>query len=144
VGAVPRSEPHFRYQRYAAKCSALYRARTGTPLRAEQPTFNAGVLLVDLERWRAQNLTAEAAWWMRQHALAPEGLWALGSQVSPLHLPCISPTSPSMLALALALTLTLTLILTLTLTLTLTLLAAAAAPRAARPLVRATTPELEP
>jgi hypothetical protein len=81
VGAVPRTEPHFKYKRYAAKCAALYRERRGAPLRTEQPTFNAGVLLIDLERWRAQNLTAEAAWWMRQHAASADGLWALGSQV---------------------------------------------------------------
>lgn len=85
VGAVPRAEAHFKYKRYAAKCAALYEARRGAPLQPEKPTFNAGVLLIDLARWRQQNLTAEAEWWMAQHAAAPDGLWALGSQ-PPLHL----------------------------------------------------------
>lgn len=85
VGAVPRTEAHFKYKRYAAKCSALYEARNGAPLQPENPTFNAGVLLIDLTRWRQQNLTAEAEWWMARHAAAPDGLWALGSQ-PPLHL----------------------------------------------------------
>lgn len=74
-----------RYSRYATKCAALYQARYGSPLEPELPTFNAGVLLIDLQRWRRQNLTADSAWWMAQHAAAADGLWALGSQ-PPLHL----------------------------------------------------------
>ena len=66
---MPRAEAHFKYSRYAAKCAALYRARRGEPLQAEQPTFNAGVLLLDLQRWAAQNLTAEAEWWMAQRSV---------------------------------------------------------------------------
>ncbi len=53
--------------------------------RAVSTSRGAQVLLIDLGRWRAQNLTEEAAWWMRQHAASADGLWALGSQ-PPLHL----------------------------------------------------------
>ena len=35
---------------------------------------------MDLARWEALNLTAEATWWMEKHAESAEGLWALGSQ----------------------------------------------------------------
>ena len=81
VAAVPRADAHFRYARYVKKCDAIYAARhNGEHLNASAATFNAGVALVDLVVWARLNLTAEAEWWMGQHAAAPAGLWALGSQ----------------------------------------------------------------
>lgn len=78
---MPRAEKHFRYKRYAAKCGAIYEHRTGHRLSTESPTFNAGVLLVNLSSWREANLTAEAEWWLAQHKQSADGLWSLGSQV---------------------------------------------------------------
>ena len=84
LAAVPRPEAHFRYSRYAKKCAALFAARHNgrETLNVSAQTFNAGVALIDLRRWRAANLTSEAAWWMDQHkkASGTTGLWALGSQ----------------------------------------------------------------
>ena len=81
VAAVPRDEPHFRYSRYAKKCGGLYAARyPGEVLNSSAPSFNAGLMLVDLDRWRAANRTREAEWWMAEHAASDDGLWALGSQ----------------------------------------------------------------
>ena len=81
AAAVPRPEKHFRYSRYASKCDALYAARNrGAHLATASPTFNAGVLLIDLREWRAANVTQEAEWWLEQHMRSPEGLWKLGSQ----------------------------------------------------------------
>ena len=81
VAAVPRSEAHFRYSRYAKRCDELYASRHGgNRLNTSAPTFNAGVALVDLRRWAALDLTAEAEWWLARHADSADGLWALGSQ----------------------------------------------------------------
>ena len=66
----PSSLPHSHASHY-------YRGRA---LNASASTFNAGLLLVDLDAWRVANLTREAEWWMDQHAKSREGLWALGSQ----------------------------------------------------------------
>lgn len=81
VAAVPRLDAHFRYARYESKCGALFSRRyAGGQINRSAPTFNAGVFLVDLRLWSAQDLTAEAEWWMAQHSASPVGLWALGSQ----------------------------------------------------------------
>ena len=88
AAAVPRSEPHFRYKRYAARAGETfakrYRARQ-VRLDGTKPTFNAGVMLADLDAWRAAALTEDAVWWLEQHAASPDGLWHLGSQ-PPMHL----------------------------------------------------------
>ena len=81
AAAVPRPEAHFRYSRYEAKCGPVFAARyPGRRLNRSAPTFNAGVMLLDLASWASRGLTAEAEWWMAQHAAAADGLWALGSQ----------------------------------------------------------------
>eukprot|EP00322_Chrysochromulina_rotalis_P028783 CAMPEP_0115883938 /NCGR_PEP_ID=MMETSP0287-20121206/29846_1 /TAXON_ID=412157 /ORGANISM="Chrysochromulina rotalis, Strain UIO044" /LENGTH=326 /DNA_ID=CAMNT_0003340199 /DNA_START=37 /DNA_END=1019 /DNA_ORIENTATION=+ len=80
AAAVPRDEPHFRYRRYAKQCSTIFAARYHHELNYSAPTFNAGLLAIDLHRWEAANLSHEADWWMEQHAAAANGLWALGSQ----------------------------------------------------------------
>jgi lipopolysaccharide biosynthesis glycosyltransferase len=85
VAAVPRAEAHFRYSRYAKTCSDLFATRHGRRLNGSLPTFNAGVLLVDLSRWRSLQLTQDAEWWLAQHRASPSGLWSLGSQPA-LHL----------------------------------------------------------
>lgn len=88
AAAVQRSEPHFRYKRYAARAGETfakrYRARQ-VRLDGTKPTFNAGVMLADLDAWRAATLTEDAVWWLEQHAASPDGLWHLGSQ-PPMHL----------------------------------------------------------
>ena len=81
AAAVPRHEAHFRYSRYARRCAHLFAERYGgKQLNTSGETFNAGVVLYDLARWEAANLTLEAEWWMGQHLAAPNGLWDLGSQ----------------------------------------------------------------
>jgi lipopolysaccharide biosynthesis glycosyltransferase len=81
TAAVPRSEVHFRYKRYARCCASIYAKRyAGKRLDESAPTFNAGVLLMDLRIWERLNLTADIEWWMAQHKAAEKGLWQLGSQ----------------------------------------------------------------
>ena len=83
VAAVPRHEAHFRYKRYEQKCASVYELRypDRPPFDPSLETFNAGVILLDLQTWQRLQLTEEALWWMDQHrANADGGLWHLGSQ----------------------------------------------------------------
>ena len=48
-------------------------------LRPSLPSFNAGVLALDLDAWRARNATAELEAWMRANALSNPPIYKLGS-----------------------------------------------------------------
>ena len=43
-----------------------------------QPSYNAGVLGLNLKKWREKNLTDEVIYWMRMNKQTP--LWELGTQ----------------------------------------------------------------
>ena len=43
-----------------------------------RPSFNAGVLGINLDKWRRKNVTKEVIFWMSENR--EKGLWQLGTQ----------------------------------------------------------------
>ena len=76
LGAVKRPIPlrHF----LKSSVIGLYERRYGSTINLEEPSFNAGVLLLDLAEWRACNATDELRFWMEENLKST--LWDLGTQ----------------------------------------------------------------
>lgn len=87
AAAVERRHDGLRRHTFGAlaNASALYEQRYRRRFNQSRYSFNAGVFLLDLEKWSALGLTQEAEWWLAAHARSDVPLWRLGSQ-PPLNL----------------------------------------------------------
>lgn len=63
-----------------AAVQALWQQRRGDKLDLHATSFNDGVIVVDLEKWRRLKVTEEVEWWMQQHKAADPALWKFGTQ----------------------------------------------------------------
>ena len=52
--------------------------RYGIEMDMSRPSFNAGVLGINLDKWRRKNVTKEVIFWMSENR--KRGLWQLGTQ----------------------------------------------------------------
>jgi alpha-1,4-galacturonosyltransferase len=76
LAAVQRPIPLRRF--LAPHVIGVFQSRYGYAINLDEPSFNAGVLLMNLEEWRASNATRELRFWMEEHRKTP--LWELGTQ----------------------------------------------------------------
>merc|ERR1719191_1871924 len=52
----------------------------GLTVDMKADSFNDGVIMINLKRWRELGVSASLQWLMRQHAESAEGLWKYGTQ----------------------------------------------------------------
>eukprot|EP00045_Choanoeca_perplexa_P017331 m.249139 g.249139 ORF g.249139 m.249139 type:complete len:745 (+) comp17509_c1_seq1:2546-4780(+) len=76
LGAVERPIALHRF--FNSSVSEVFKARYGRSINLDQSSFNAGVLLLDLDAWRACKATNELRFWMEERLKTP--LWQLGTQ----------------------------------------------------------------
>eukprot|EP01062_Namystynia_karyoxenos_P023589 TRINITY_DN1912_c0_g1_i7.p1 TRINITY_DN1912_c0_g1~~TRINITY_DN1912_c0_g1_i7.p1 ORF type:complete len:369 (+),score=68.58 TRINITY_DN1912_c0_g1_i7:73-1179(+) len=79
VAAVPRNRSaSMRLGAYVETDHEIVRS-TKPQLHAAMPSFNAGVMVIDLRKWSQTNSTPLVEWWMRQNK-EHKGIYNLGSQ----------------------------------------------------------------
>eukprot|EP01062_Namystynia_karyoxenos_P023586 TRINITY_DN1912_c0_g1_i4.p1 TRINITY_DN1912_c0_g1~~TRINITY_DN1912_c0_g1_i4.p1 ORF type:complete len:362 (+),score=60.35 TRINITY_DN1912_c0_g1_i4:73-1158(+) len=80
VAAVPRNESDLRrLGNYLNTDHKIVRSRK-PQLHAAMPSFNAGVMAIDLRKWSQTNRTAAVEWWMKQNWKDGGRIYKLGSQ----------------------------------------------------------------
>lgn len=77
LAAVPRRSPSYGGS-FKNTTQELFKERYGITMKGKSPTFNAGVFVMNLRRWRDDRIVDEALYWME--AGRKEHLWNLGTQ----------------------------------------------------------------
>jgi len=81
LSAFPEPGRFGRFYLEKDRLSQLISERSqGVSVDMEADSFNDGVIMINLKRWRDLGVSASLKWLMRQHVASTDGLWKYGTQ----------------------------------------------------------------
>lgn len=80
LAAFAEDVPLKRFYFSKETVASLWKQRHGQELDFSAASFNDGVIIMDLRKWRILRVTEEVEWWMQLHKAADPALWKFGTQ----------------------------------------------------------------